>query len=439
MIASGVHIPAGIAETIVDASAYADDRIHDAYRWLRRHLPLGIAEPHGFDPFWVVTRYADIQHVSVHNDLFHSADRSATLVNQASDRLTREVTGGCPHLWRSLTRMDGEEHAKMRRVTQAWFTPANVQKLEPRIRQIARQTIDRMLDKGGHCDFVKEIAAYYPLRIIMEILGIPEIHEREVLELTHRLTSPMDPERSHGFGGNPAAGMSLSLQETTKAFETFFSPLSNERRAHPGEDLMSVIANAKIDGAPIPEHEELSYYMTIGVAGHDTTASCSAGAIWGLADNPDQFEQLKENPGMIPALVEEAIRWTTPAKHFMRTATADCELGGRSVRRRDWLMLCYASANRDEDVFEQPMRFRIDRDPAPRHLAFGYGGHLCLGQHLARMELRILFEELLPRLRSVTLDGTPTVSLSTFINGPKSLPIRFEVDPTAGSAHSAIA
>ena len=170
----------------------------------------------------------------------------------------------------------------------------------------------------------------------------------------------------------------------------------------------------------------MGYYIIVATAGHDTTSSSTAGALWGLAQNPDQLAKVKADPSLIPGLVDESIRWITPVKTFMRTAMEDTEIAGRKMSKGDWLMLCYASGNRDEAVFDAPNDFRVDRSPN-KHLAFGYGAHLCLGQHLAKMEMRILWEELLPRLKSVELAGEPAMSQSVFVNGPKRLPIRFEM------------
>jgi hypothetical protein len=165
--------------------------------------------------------------------------------------------------------------------------------------------------------------------------------------------------------------------------------------------------------------------VIIATAGHDTTSSSTAGALWALAERPAEFAKLKRDPSLIPGLVDESIRWTTPVRHFMRSAAADTTVGGRRVAKDDWFMLCYPSGNRDEDVFEDPLEFRVDRTPN-RHLAFGYGAHLCLGQHLAKMEMRVLWEELIPRLKSVELAGGARLSEANFVNGPKKLPIRYE-------------
>jgi hypothetical protein len=186
-----------------------------------------------------------------------------------------------------------------------------------------------------------------------------------------------------------------------------------------------VIANAKVDGEQISAFDAVSYYLIIATAGHDTTSSSTAGALWALAERPDQLAKVKADPSLIAGLVDESIRWTTPVRHFMRSSAFDTELRGVKIREGDWLMLCYPSGNRDEEVFEDPFEFRVDRSPN-RHLAFGYGAHLCLGQHLAKMEMRILWEELLPRLKSVELAGQAKLSEANFVSGPKSLPIRYE-------------
>ncbi|MGX1348481.1 cytochrome P450 [Bradyrhizobium elkanii] len=419
-------IPADIAATLVDPVAYADDRIHDSYRWLRANNPLGIARPEKFDPFWVVTKHAHIQAISRQNELFHNADRPTTLTTQALEERVRKITGG-PNLVRSLVQMDAPDHPKYRALTQGWFMPANLGKFEARVREIARATVQRMLARGGACDFVEDVALGYPLHVIMEILGVPEADEPRMLKLTQELFGPQDPDTARVRDALSAEQVSAMLQAIIADFSAYFRKITEDRRQNPRDDLATVIANAKIGGDYMPEHDQTSYYMIVATAGHDTTSSSTAGAIWALARDPAEFAKVKANPDLIPGLVDESIRWMTPVKHFMRSATADTELGGRKIAKGDWLMLCYASGNRDEEVFEDPDRFRSDRKPN-RHVAFGYGAHLCLGQYLAKLEMRILFEELLPHLKSLSLDGEVKMTQAYFVNGPKKLPVRFEVN-----------
>jgi cytochrome P450 len=421
-----VDIPPDIAATLVNPAAYADDRLHDSYRWLRANNPLGVARTEKFDPFWVVTKHAHIQAISRQNDLFHNADRATVLTARAGIERIRKITGG-PNLVRSLVQMDAPDHPKYRALTQGWFMPANLGKFEARVRHIARSTVARMLEKGGHCDFVADVALGYPLHVIMEILGVPEQDEPRMLKLTQELFGSQDPDTARVREALSPEQYSDMMQSVVNDFGAYFRGITEERRSHPRDDLATVIANARIGGEYMPDHDATSYYMIVATAGHDTTSSSTAGAIWALAENPEQFAKVKANPELIPGLVDEAVRWMTPVKHFMRSATADTEMGGRGIAKGDWLMLCYASGNRDEEVFEDPFSFRCDRKPN-RHVAFGYGAHLCLGQYLAKLEMRILFEELLPRLKSIALDGEVKMTQATFVNGPKQLPVRFEVN-----------
>jgi cytochrome P450 len=421
------RIPKDIAETLVDPAAYADARIHDAYRWLRTNNPVGLAEPEGFDPFWVITKHTDILNVSRQNDLFRNAERSTVLLDSDTIKRTLEITGGSPNLVYSLVQMDPPDHPKIRALTQGWFMPQNIRKLETRIREIARRAVDTMCSRqDGRCDFVADVALGYPLHVIMEILGVPAEDESRMLKLTQELFGPQDPDTARAVKMLSATQLADMLQSTLNDFNSYFRALSNDRRARPRDDLATVIANAQVDGQPLSDFASMSYYIIVATAGHDTTSSSTAGAVWALAENPEQLAQIKADPTLIPALVEESIRWMTPVKHFMRSATADTNVGGRPIAKGDWLMLCYASGNRDESVFEEPYQFNAQRNPN-KHLSFGYGAHLCLGQHLAKMEMRILFEELLPRLKSIALDGEPRMTEASFVNGPKSLPIRFEL------------
>lgn len=421
------RIPAEHAQNLVTPTAYASGEIHDTYRWLRKHEPFGVAEVEGVDPFWVATRHADILEISRQNALFHNGDRSPTLTSQDVDRKVREMMGGSPHLLRTLIHMDAPDHPKYRVLTQAWFLPQNLRSLEDRIRQIARASVDKMMATGGRCDFVREVALHYPLHVIMTILGVPEEDEPRMLKLTQELFGAADPEltRNKDELERPAEARDFDMGVITDFF-MYFRALSERKRANPTDDLASLIANAQIDGAPLSDLEAMSYYIIVATAGHDTTSSSTAGALWALAENPQEFRKLQADPSLIPGLVDESIRWTTPVKTFMRTVTEDLEFAGRRLKKNDWLMLCYASGNRDEEVFEEPFAFKVDRKPN-KHVAFGYGAHVCLGQHLAKMEMRILWEELIPRLKSVELAGEPAMSEAVFVNGPKRLPIQFEM------------
>lgn len=388
-------IPDHIAKTIIDPKAYAAGQpIDEAFTYLRRETPLDVAHPEGFDPFWVVTRQDDIRQVELQNELFHNGDRSTVLTTIEADLKVRQMMGGS---------------------------------LEARIREIARGFIDRMAAKGDRCDFAKDVAFLYPLHVVMEVLGVPEADEPRMLKLTQELFGSADPELNRAQGKVDDTDQALAnLQATVADFIVYFNEMTEDRRRNPRDDLASVIANGQIDGQPLGHLEAMSYYIIAATAGHDTTSSTTAGALWALAERPAQFRAVKQDPSLIKGLVEESIRWETPVKHFMRTATADTELAGRKIAKGDWLMLSYPSGNRDEAVFDNPFDFDVTR-ANNKHVAFGYGAHVCLGQHLARMEMRILWEELLPRLESVELDGQPRRMEASFVCGPKSVPIRFKM------------
>ncbi len=420
-------IPSDVANTIVDPKAYADgDRVDQAFAWLRREAPLAQAQPDGFDPFWVVTRHADILEVERFNDLYHNGDRATVVTTIEADRKVREMMGGSPHLVRSLVQMDGSDHRGYRRLTQASFMLQNLRVLEARIRDIAKGFIDRMLEHDGRCDFARDVAFLYPLHVVMEVIGVPESDEPRMLKLTQELFGNADPElnRSGSEVMDASTGVD-TVQSVVLDFMTYFNGITEDRRAKPRQDLASVIANGTVDGQPLGYLEAMSYYIIAATAGHDTTSASTAGGMWALAENPEQFARLKADPSLINGLIEESIRWVTPVKHFMRSATDDAELSGQKIAKGDWLFLSYASGNRDEAVFDAPFSFDISRTPN-KHVAFGYGAHVCLGQHLARMEMRILWEELLSRVESVELDGTPKRMAANFVCGPKSVPIRFK-------------
>jgi cytochrome P450 len=363
--------------------------------------------------------------ISRSNKVFASAERQTTLTVRAIDEIVRDqIPDG--HLIRSLVQMDAPDHMKYRLLTQTWFMPKNLRTIEERIREIARETVEKMLASGGECDFARDIAVDYPLRVIMNILGVPEEDLPRMLMLTQQLFGPTDPElnRSRAEITDPVQGLQM-LRFVIADFENYFKAITDDRRQNPKDDIATVLANSTVNGAAIPDRELNGYYMIIATAGHDTTSASTAGAIMELAKNPALFDRYRAAEVDKAGLIEEAIRWTTPVQHFMRSATEDAVIGGQTIKAGDWLMLCYASGNRDEAVFADPFTFNPDRTPN-QQIAFGFGGHVCLGQHLARMEMRILMEELLPRLSSLELAGDPARVESVFVGGLKRLPIRFK-------------
>jgi cytochrome P450 len=418
--------PADIAWTVIDPKAHADPaRLNAAYEWLRKNDPLAIAEIPGFDPFRLVTKHADILEISRDNTLFPYGEFPSTLAAHEGVEQNRRLRAeqGRPLLY-TLVQMDEPDHMKYRALTQAWFMPQNIKKLEARIREIARESVARMQALGGQCDFVNEVALYFPLRVIMEILGVPREDEPRMLKLTQELFGATDPDLKRQGADETPEAQAAAIQAVLADFFNYFNALTEARRASPTGDVASVIANAEIDGQQISAFDAVSYYVIIATAGHDTTSSSTAGAMWALAERPEELAKVKARPDLIGGLIDESIRWTTPVRHFMRSAARDTELRGQKIAAGEWLMLCYPSGNRDEELFDDPYAFKVDRSPN-RHLAFGYGAHLCLGQHLAKMEMRILWEELLPRLASVELDGEAQLSQASFVNGPKRLPIRY--------------
>ena len=425
-----LDIPENLARALVTPRSYATGETTEAHRWLRANNPLGVARLEGFDPFWVVTRHEDLAAISRNNKLFLSGEKPTTLTDRATDERAREITGGSPHLVRSLVQMDAPDHPKYRALTQGWFMPQNVKKLEAAIRGIARKNVQKFLDTNGTCDFVRDVALGYPLHVIMSILGVPEQDEPRMLKLTQELFGARDPEQTRVMGEMTPQQLAMMIKMVLDDFASYFGAISEARRKEPQDDLATVIANAIVDGEPISDREAAGYYTIVATAGHDTTSTTTATAMAALADNPELLRALKADPSKIGAFIDEAIRWASPVKTFMRSASEDTELRGRKIAKGDWLMLCYESANRDEDVFEKPYEFRLDRTPN-RQISFGGGGHVCLGQHLARMEMRILYEELLPYVASVRRNGEQRISESTFVCGLKTLPIVWERDASA--------
>ena len=410
---------------IADPRTYGDEKtIHALLADLRKNDPLHWTEPEGFRPYWAVTKYADILEIEKLNDKFRNEPRSTLMNIQTEHDLAAMWGGPDPKTgrvspFRTLIDMDNPDHRAYRGLTQAWFMPANLKKLEARTNELAKRYVDLMMERGPECDFAREIAVYYPLHVIMSILGVPESDEPLMLKLTQELFGGTDPDmkRKETEGTNTS---------TIMDFFVYFNKMSAERRANPGEDLASVIANGKVNGCPLADLETASYYIIVATAGHDTTSATIAGGLRALTENPDQLAKLKANPDLLGSAVDEMFRWSTPVQHFMRTAMDDHELRGKTIRKGEALQLLYLSGNRDEEVFADPFKFRVDRENN-RHVAFGYGAHVCIGQHLAKMEIKAFFKELLGRLQSIELTGEPKRIQSTFVSGLKALPVRYAI------------
>jgi cytochrome P450 len=419
-----------IDDMLVNPAAYADETIHNAYTQLRRDDPVHWTQPKGFRPFWSITRHADIVAISKANDRFINRERTYISPIEAEEWV--KSTTGDSHLFRTLVDLDDPLHMKLRRITHTWFMPQNLKKLEPRIAEIAKAHVDHMAALGGQCDFVNEVALWYPLRVIMMILGLPAEDENRMLQMTQEIFGPQDPDvvarsriLTQGLGGPEATGNpQVDIFALVQQFFAYFGEVMQDRRANPRDDLATVIAQGTVDGEPIGMLEAISYYAITVTAGHDTTSSSTSGGLLELIRNPAEMAKLKADPSLIPAAVEEMIRWVTPVKHFMRTCTQDTEIGGKTIKAGDGVALFYWSGNRDEAVFEDPFAFRVDRTSNPQ-TAFGNGVHQCLGLHLARMEIRALFAELLPRLDDIALTGEPRLSVANFVSGLKDMPVRY--------------
>jgi cytochrome P450 len=358
-----------------------------------------------------VTRHADILAVERQHDRFWNTSR-AVLQSDAVE--ARAQASGVDI--KTLIHMDGDEHRATRKITNDWFRPTSLrQNLERAIARLARRYVDRMQELGGACDFSADVALYYPLHVIMSVLGVPESDEPRMLRLTQQLFGAEDPD----FGGPDGEQAQLAA---LMDFYTYFNHITVDRRERPTNDIASTIANARLD-----DLASVSYYVIIATAGHDTTSSSLAGGLEALVRSPEQLRALRDDPALIDNAADEMIRWVTPVRHFMRYAQEDATVGSTRIRKGERLLLAYLSGNRDESVFPDPFRFDVRRVNAEDHVAFGIGVHFCLGAHLARMELRAFFRELLPRLESIELAGKPEYTATTFVGGPKRVPIRYRL------------
>ncbi|HEX5613616.1 MAG TPA: cytochrome P450 [Acidimicrobiia bacterium] len=397
-----------------DAAAYADpDTWHEIAARIRKDTPLLRVERDGCEPFWAVTRHADVWHVERHAELFANAP-SPVLGNVRPDPLADS-----PPV-RTLVQMDGDAHRAHRALISAWFKPGSVRRLTESIDALARRSVDEMAARGDTCDFAQDVAAYFPLRVILSILGLPESDFPRMLRLTQELFGADDPD----FQRIAEDDQMLAV---IADFFQYFTQVTADRRATPGTDLASVIANAQIDDRPLDDLETFGFYLLIATAGHDTTSTAIAGGLLALLQHPDELARLRADPELIDRAADEIVRWVSPVKHFMRTAQEATQVGDTEIAAGDWLLLSYQSANRDELAFVEPFRFDVGRTDADRHLGFGFGAHYCLGAHLARLEIRAVFRELVSRLDHIELAGDLTFVEGTLVSGPKHLPVQYSI------------
>jgi cytochrome P450 len=431
-----VSVPDHIARQVVLPEGHRDDEpLFAAYRWLRENAPLAKVHVEGYDPLWLVAKHADIMEIEKQPAVFPSGggtkpgSHNPILQNQAGDAFTMSLTGGSLRILETVTYLDPPEHTMVRNIAAEWFRPASLKKWEDRIRELAREAIAARLHPGTNdLDIVGDFALSFPLHVIMTLFGVPAGDEPRMMALTQEFFGTADPEaqRADVTPLSPEAA-AQQWSAAIRDFYAYFDALVEARRAEPRDDLASIVANARRpDGELYPKEVAYGWFIAIATAGHDTTSSTLAGILEALAQHPGQFARVKADPSLIPGLVDEGLRWVSPVKHFVRQASQDYLLRGQQIAEGDRLMLLYQSANRDADVFEAPGEFRLDRKPN-RQIAFGYGPHMCIGQHLAKQELRVMLEELLPRLVSLEITGGRKVVQTNFVGGLRRLPMRVEL------------
>ncbi len=330
-------------------------------------------------------------------------------------------------LFRHLLNMDPPEHAKYRDLVNRRFTPRAVRSLEQEVAEIANDRDGRARYAAQRrlmveCDFVTDMSAKVPLDVIAALLGVPKPDRPQLFQWTNETIGSADPEFNKG--ATPQA----TLERAREGLFTYFGNLVEQRRKDPQDDLTSVLAQSNLNGNPLPLFEMLSYFLLLVVAGNETTRNATSGAVLAFVENPGQWRMLRENPALARPAVEEIVRWTSPVIQFARTASQDFELRGQKIREGESLALFYPSANRDEEVFDQPFKFDITRDPNP-HIAFGIGEHFCLGANLARLELDVILREVMKRIEFAELTGPVERLSSSFVGGIKHMPVRIKLRP----------
>jgi cytochrome P450 len=402
---------------LIEPASYRDHGPpHETWTKLRASSPVHRCQPPGYGPFWAITKHADICRIGRDPDAFLSYP--GITMQPLSRVIDRDSGIGA---MRTIIEMDPPQHRSYRRVASAHFTPRAMRHAESIVAESARDLVDALARGNGSCDFAMEVAVAHPLRVLSTLLGLPREQEPRMLELTNQIFASDDAELGFQDEDREQAVMKLGLE-----FYQMFEPIIADRRANPRDDLASVLANGRVDGEPMGPMETLGYYLITFTAGHDTTKNALAGGMHQLLQNPGEFEKLRRNPELAASAVEEVVRWTSPVNYMKRTAAKDARVGDQKIAEGDELILFYASGNRDEEVFDAPFEFRIDRSPN-RHVGFGHGEHFCLGAHLARRSQAALFRELARRLAHVEPAGEAEWIESSFVVGLKHLPIRYRM------------
>jgi len=393
----------------------------DAWKRLRREAPVYWFDRLRGKPFWAITRYDDIVSISRQPERYLNAPRLVVSPEGVTDEQFPV---------RTLLNMDPPDHHEYRALTNRRFTPKAMQRIRQSVDSIAEAILDDIACDGeaSEVDFVQAVSARLPIWVIAEMLGVPRSDWELLFGWTNRTIGAGDPEYREQ-GKTPLE----TMHEARLALFHYFSEMTEDRRKHPRDDLVSVLTHASVDGEPLPVFELMSYYFLLVVAGNETTRNATSGGLLALIEHPEQRELVRRDPALIEPLVEEILRWTSPVIHFCRTPVEDVELHGQRIRAGDSLCLFYPSANRDEAIFGDPDRFLVTRRPN-RHIAFGFGEHVCLGAHVARLELQVMFRHMVERFDHLELAGPVERLRSSIVGGIKHMPIRYRLRPAAEAA-----
>ena len=409
---------------LLDPDIFTQGVPHDWFTYLRRNAPVyKHSEPRG-PGFWVITKHEDVGIVGRDAKTFSSSARRGGVVGleEPTPEERAELESQAAFTGNMMLYMDPPDHTLYRKIVQDAFRPRMIWALEDRIRERAVRILDDAVAKG-ECDFVVDVAAELPLQAIAELLGVPMEDRHKLFDWSNRMIGSVDPEYavSEENVRNAQVEMFLYAQE-----------LAADRRRNPRDDIVTTLLRAEVDGHSLSELDFNLFFLLLSVAGNETTRNAMSHGMAAFLDHPDQYEILVEDPTVIDTAVEEIVRWASPVMYFRRNVTQDTEIRGVPIKEGDKVSVWYISANRDEDVFDEPFRFDIRRDPNP-HIAFGHGHHFCLGFNLARLEIKVLFEELAKRVTRLEPGGDISRLRSNFIAGIKHLPVRFtEVRQPAG-------